>query len=78
MMPDGRVNPTRPEPRAKVRMCTRPGAVCLQGGCLYCPDGTWRMVKSLEAWAIKNGTYADFEYGWRNGWPNYPMKGSDS
>lgn len=90
MMPDGTPNPSLPDRRAKVRTCIRPDRICLQGGCLYCPSGTWKMVKTLEAYATRKETERvidgetgsswteAFDYGWRNGWPNYPMKGSDS
>lgn len=67
-------NPGRPSPDHKVRTCRNPDAVCLQSGCMYCHLGPWKTVKSLEAYAIRNGLHADFEYGWRYGWPNYPMR----
>lgn len=79
-------NPGSPPDRFKVKTCTNPDQVCLQGGCGYCRYGTFKMVKTLRAYAARlddlepnpngktGGWLKSFNYGWGYGWPNYPMK----
>lgn len=81
-------NPGSPPDDYRVKTCKNPDRVCLQGGCGYCRYGTFKMVKTLQRYALRRetedaidgvkksgkGWLDSFNYGWGYGWPNYPMK----
>lgn len=74
-------NPVCPDDRIRVKTCKDPDRVCLEGGCMYCHQGTFKLVESLRAYAYRKdnenpfeGWVSAFRHGWRYGWPSYPMK----
>lgn len=55
----------------KIKMCSPDrDAVCLQGGCVYCDNGKFIGVASLEAYAKKHKLLDAFKYGYNSRWPN--------
>jgi hypothetical protein len=59
----------------QVRLCKKPDAVCLQGGCGYCSDGlekdhAWKTPEQWLRYAEKAGMLKDWQYGYEHRWPN--------
>lgn len=59
----------RVDVNAPIRMCWPPDAVCLQGGCIYCPEVTAQAtIEAVATYAERNGLGYDFAYGIQHNW----------
>lgn len=71
----------------EIRMCwPDPDDVCLQGGCIYCPDGKWVPLEEVHAYADRHrvaepgrtagvtSRWDSYRYGSATWWWNYPKR----
>ena len=53
----------RTSPRGRTICWPTPDAVCLQGGCIHCPDYRARSWRQIYRYAVIHDMVKDYEYG---------------